>query len=138
MRRGVERVQLAKRIDALKSQADIEGDETDIPQDANQAAKEAFSIQGTEKGVDTPPSTPNLKAHSPSVGTSGASSTGSRLSRAAKSEIFRAVVLAKTKELKAQKALEEMELNAASQGGTGASHSGSSHSGTSHSKKPSR
>jgi len=118
MRRGVERVQLARRIENIMIQA--EEDETDIPQDPNAAAQEAFSVEGTEKGTETPPGTPNLKPES--------SSTANRLSRAAKSDIFRAVVLAKAKEEKARKELAEMEQHAASGGS----------SGTSHSKKPSK
>lgn len=119
MRRGIERVQLAKRIEYLRGQEDQEGDQADIPQDANQAAKEAFTVEGTEKGTATPPATPNMRPNMPSPAvSSGASSTGSRLSRAAKSDIFRAVVLAKTKEIQAQRHLEEMEQSAASKAGS--------------------
>lgn len=134
MRRGIERVQLAKRIESLMLQASQEGDETDIPQDPTEAAQEAFTVEGTEKGTETPPATIDTRREFPLGGSSSTTSTANRLSRAAKSDIFRAVVIAKAKEEKAMKQLAEMEQHAASN----ASSAKSGSSGESHAKKPSR
>lgn len=84
LRRGIEMVKLANRIESLKMRDD-NPDEGDLPSDAKQAAKE-----GVAK-----PNEPN----SPGAATGGASG---RLSRAARSAIFREVVLAKVKEMKAE------------------------------------
>lgn len=84
LRLGVQRVQLAKRIEMLKKQ---EGDDPDhdIPVDAHHAADEALSD----------PNAPKLQK--------------GRLSRAIKADIFRAVVLAKTKEIRQQQEAEQKE-----------------------------
>lgn len=84
---AVRRLQLAKRIENLKAQ---EGDDPDqdMPQDAHAAADQAFSD----------PNKPPLQQ--------------GRLSRALKADIFRAVVIAKTKEMKAQQEAEANEKRA--------------------------
>ncbi|KAI9727922.1 MAG: hypothetical protein M1828_005327 [Chrysothrix sp. TS-e1954] len=93
MRLGIERVKLTQRISVLK--ADTQGDEEeDLPQDASRAADEALSSR------DAKPL-----------------STKDRMSRAAKADIFRAVVLAKTKEMRQLKETETMEQNATKMGG---------------------
>lgn len=75
LRRGVEVVKLTNRIEALRMTED--DDTSDVPADAEKAAKEATSE------------------------TAGAPATGTkRLSRAARSAIFREVVLAKVREMK--------------------------------------
>lgn len=90
LRLGIERVKLAQRIEALKRE---EGNEDeDLPQDANRAADEALSSMDSKM------------------------STKDRLSRAAKADIFRAVVLAKTKEMRDQKENDEMEKTATQMG----------------------
>jgi len=78
---------LAKRIESLKSQ---EGDDPDhdIPQDAHAAADQALSD----------PSRPPLQQ--------------GRLSRAIKADIFRAVVLAKTREMREKADAEAKEKRA--------------------------
>lgn len=86
LRLAIQRVQLAKRIEALKAQDDT--DDHDIPSDANHAADEALSSR------DAP------------------SLTQGRLSRAAKADIFRAVVLAKTKEMRLNEETENNERKA--------------------------
>jgi len=82
-------VQLAKRIESLKHQEGEDPDH-DIPQDAHAAADQALSD----------PNAPPLKQ--------------GRLSRAIKADIFRAVVLAKTREMKQQQEAEEKEQKRAS------------------------
>lgn len=89
LRLGVERVKLAKRIDDLKREE--EADDADFPDDASSAADEAL---GSEESVTE------------------MSSGKSRLSKAVKGDIFRAVVLAKTKELRQQKETESVETAA--------------------------
>jgi calcium/calmodulin-dependent protein kinase I len=70
---GIQRVQLAKRIEALKRQeADPDHDE-DMPRNASQAATEAYANKGMGE-----------------------------LTRKLKGDIFRAVVLAKAREIRAQ------------------------------------
>ncbi|KAI9668890.1 MAG: hypothetical protein M1831_000960 [Alyxoria varia] len=96
LRLGVERVKLAKRIDDLKIEEDNE--EGDIPDDAASAADEALGSEESAEAVK---------------------SGQSRLSKAVKGDIFRAVVLAKTKELKQQKETENIEKTVASTGKLG-------------------
>ena len=71
---AVQRIQLAKRIELLKQQESLSNSESDMPQSPVDAANEAFAGKGS-----------------------------SLLSRKLKGDIFRAVVLAKAKEIKAQK-----------------------------------
>jgi len=75
LRLGVSRVQLAKRIEQLQTQAD---QNDDIPTSPAEAATEAYTSKGA-----------------------------SALTRKLKGDIFRAVVLAKAKEMKAQRDAEE-------------------------------
>ncbi|KAF4552567.1 Calcium/calmodulin-dependent protein kinase cmkA-like protein [Elsinoe fawcettii] len=83
LKRGVEMVKLANRIEALKMQEDDEAEaqspHPDIP-----------------KGSDA------LAGQSGAKTTAGTGSSRGRLSRAAKSAIFREVVLAKVREMKAE------------------------------------
>ena len=85
LKRGIEMVKLAKRIEALKMLED-DGASEDVPSNSLQSAGNALSAGG--------PMIPGVKAMS---------SAGSRLSRAARSAIFREVVLAKVREIKAEK-----------------------------------
>ncbi|KAI0102942.1 Pkinase-domain-containing protein [Nemania sp. FL0031] len=95
LRRGIELVKLANRIEALKIQED-DPENPDFPSDAETAAREAKESQAQ-------------KAES-STGGPG------RLSRAVKGAIFREVVLAKVREMKeqeqTQKVKEEVEREA--------------------------
>lgn len=93
LRLGVERVKLAKRIDDLKHEE--EGGDGDFPDDASSAADEALGSEESASAV-----------------TSGQS----RLSKAVKGDIFRAVVMAKTREMKEQKETETVEKTAAKTG----------------------
>lgn len=90
LRLGIERVQLAKRIEQLKNQLGQDEAE-DVPADAGRAADEAFAT----------------KSQTPVV-----TSTREKLSRAAKAEIFREVVLAAAREEKRAKELERAEKGA--------------------------
>ncbi|KAI5844261.1 kinase-like domain-containing protein [Tricharina praecox] len=78
LRRGIEMVKLANRIEALKMQDDEQ--ESGLPSDTAQAAAEGVTAAGTAP----------LEKASPTR----------RLSRAARSAIFREVVLAKVREMK--------------------------------------
>ena len=71
---AVQRIQLAKRIELLKQQESSSNGDLDMPQSPVDAANEAFAGKGS-----------------------------SLLSRKLKGDIFRAVVLAKAREIKAQK-----------------------------------
>ncbi|MCJ1332108.1 hypothetical protein MMC10_008800 [Thelotrema lepadinum] len=93
LKRGIEMVKLAKRIENLKMLADDENQMSELPGNAAEGAGNAINA-----GAKSPGLKPNKM------------STGSRLSRAARSAIFREVVLAKVRELKAEK--EEKEKTA--------------------------
>jgi calcium/calmodulin-dependent protein kinase I len=104
LRRGIEKVKLANRIEALKMQEDEgeQGPESDVPSNAREAAGEALAAKNFEKSINisdgekTAPATP-----------------GSRLSRLARGAIFREVVLAKVREEKEAKLQKEYEEKAA-------------------------
>ncbi|KAF2459806.1 kinase-like domain-containing protein [Lineolata rhizophorae] len=102
LRRGIEMVKLANRIEALKMQEDESEDvpgEADVPANAREAAGEALSARQDQ----------------PSAGESKPTGMGlgkGRLSRAAKGAIFREVVLAKVREMKQQEEREQFEKSA--------------------------
>lgn len=99
LKRGVELVKLANRIEALKMQED--GDEEgDVPSNAHQAAGEALAAHNTDRGLSIP------------RGQAGAPKEKQRLSRLARGAIFREVVLAKVREMKEQEAREQFERKA--------------------------
>lgn len=93
LRRGIEIVKLANRIEALKMQEDETEDvpgQADVPADAKAAAGDALSGQDGGKGLETSTD-------------AGSSAGGKRsLSNIAKGAIFREVVLAKVREAKEQ------------------------------------
>ncbi|KAF2013454.1 calcium/calmodulin-dependent protein kinase-like protein [Aaosphaeria arxii CBS 175.79] len=96
LRRGIELVKLANRIEALKIQEDEEGEvpgEADVPAGAGQAAGEALAAHSTEKGLNT------------------TETSKQRLGRVAKSAIFKEVVLAKVRQMKEEEAQKEFEKN---------------------------
>ncbi|KAI1394238.1 calcium/calmodulin-dependent protein kinase 1 [Hypoxylon trugodes] len=101
LRRGVEMVKLANRIEALKIQED-DPENPDFPADPVAAAGNAQPAAG--------------KSTSPKAEASGEGGGKGRLSRAVKGAIFREVVLAKVREMKEQeqtlKVKEEVEKEA--------------------------
>lgn len=93
LRRGIEIVKLANRIEALKMQEDDEDDvpgQADVPADAKAAAGAALSGVDAGAGLST----------STSVGSAPGGKKS--LSKIAKGAIFREVVLAKVREMKEQ------------------------------------
>lgn len=103
MRLGIDKVSLARRIEKLRTQ-ETGDEEADIPRDPRQAAEE--SIQWHESASPSTSSTTSTlpPAISPSW-------------KRARSDIFRAVVLAKVREIKQQREAEEAEQRTAMQGG---------------------
>lgn len=102
LRRGIELVKLANRIEALKIQEDEEEDvpgEADMPANAREAAGEALVAHSVDRTLATPKNT-------------GAPPQKGRLSKLAKGAIFREVVLAKVREMKEQEAQKEFEKSA--------------------------
>jgi len=85
LKRGVEMDRLANRIQALRMQQDNDGDSDDVPESPGTAALGS---------PNAPPSS---------------SGGARRLSRAARSAIFREVVLAKVRDMRAQEAREAAE-----------------------------
>ena len=106
LKRGIELVKLANRIEALKMQEDEDDaapGQADVPANATEAAGEALAAHKEGKGLTT------SEAVTPS------SSTGKgpgRLSRLAKGAIFREVVLAKVREMKEAEKQKEFEEQA--------------------------
>lgn len=106
LKRGIELVKLANRIEALKMQEDEEEGvpgEADVPANAREAAGEAIASHSTATGLATKETT-------------GTGKGPSRLSQLAKGAIFREVVLAKVREMKDKEAQEEFERKAAESG----------------------
>ncbi|KAI9887051.1 MAG: hypothetical protein M1823_001123 [Watsoniomyces obsoletus] len=96
LRRGVEIIKLANRIQALKMQED---EEEDVP---GQADVPAHAHEAAVKAITTPTSTPEKTLDPQSRPSEGMKKRS--LSRAARSAIFREIVLAKVRE---QKEMEE-------------------------------
>jgi calcium/calmodulin-dependent protein kinase I len=102
LKRGIELVKLANRIEALKMQEDEDDDapgQADMPANAREAAGEAIAAHSTEKGLATKENTTTGKGPG-------------RLSRIAKGAIFREVVLAKVREMKEEEARKDFEKKA--------------------------
>lgn len=99
LRRGIEMVKLANRIEALKMQED-DSEDSDMPTDAYAAADRSRVSTGLSQKSDT----------------SESSETKRNLSKKLKGAIFREVVLAKVREMKQQeqtlKVAEEVEKEA--------------------------
>jgi calcium/calmodulin-dependent protein kinase I len=93
LRRGIELVKLANRIESLRM---TDEDDDSIPNDATEAAGEALGARNYTKGIGA--------AETPLAG-SGKKS----LSKIARGAIFREVVLAKVRELKEQQAQKQFE-----------------------------
>lgn len=100
LRRGVEMIKLARRIENLKLLADE--DDHDVPADATEMTVESLNQRG-------PQQSPGLRT----AGAAAPMSIKTRLSRAARTAIFREVVLAKVREIKQNKesaaALEQVQ-----------------------------
>jgi calcium/calmodulin-dependent protein kinase I len=110
LKRGIELVRLANRIEALKMQEDEEDDvpgEGDMPANAREAAGEALAAHSTDRALTTA-----------DTSKAGSGKGPGRLSRIAKGAIFREVVLAKVRELKEVEARKEFERAAAEQAAT--------------------
>jgi len=103
LRRGIEIVKLANRIEALKMQEDESDDVPgpgDVPADAKAAAGDALSGADPGKGLEK-----STEA--------GSSAGGKRsLSSIAKGAIFREVVMAKVREAKEQEQALQVEKDA--------------------------
>jgi calcium/calmodulin-dependent protein kinase I len=106
LRRGIELVKLANRIEALKMRDDEEGADADdadaVPSDAAEAAGEALAAKRFDKGLGS--------AQNPAV--AGPSSAKKSLSNLARGAIFREVVLAKVREEKEKEALKKAQEEA--------------------------
>lgn len=100
LKRGIEIVKLANRIEALRMHED---DEEDIPSPAEMAGEAKSSSDSAFPGV----SKPNANSPAPE----GGSGTGNKrsLSKIARGAIFREVVLAKVREMKDNEERERLE-----------------------------
>ncbi|KAK8155513.1 calcium/calmodulin-dependent protein kinase-like protein [Phyllosticta citribraziliensis] len=107
LRRGIELVKLANRIEALKMQEDEAEDmpgEADVPANAKEAAGEALAGHAVGQGLKEASEEPQAAPHKRS------------LSNFAKGAIFREVVLAKVREIKEKEAQEKFEEEAKGKG----------------------
>lgn len=110
LKRGIELVRLANRIEALKLQEDEEEDvpgAADVPAHAPEAAAKAIADPSSLSSSSTAAKGLNVTEGGVGIGSSGGSidpTKKRKLSKAARSAIFREVVLAKVRE---QKELEE-------------------------------
>lgn len=102
LRRGIEIVKLANRIEALKMQEDEIEDvpgESDVPADAKAAAGAALSGEGAGTALE--------------AGAEGTASSGKKsFANITKGAIFREVVLAKVREAKEQEQQLQVEKDA--------------------------
>lgn len=105
LRRGIEMVKLANRIEALKMQEDEEQDvpqDADVPANAREVAGQMLaSGNKSEGGLTVPEAGPEVVRKR-------------SLSKLAKSAIFREVVLAKVRETKADEEKERITKGASS------------------------
>lgn len=112
LRRGIEIVKLANRIEALKMHGDEE-DDIPSPVDAlegNPVAKAAVAVAEADSAAEA--------ATAPGASTDGAATREKRsLSKVARGAIFREVVLAKVREMKDNEALEKVEREALEKAG---------------------
>jgi len=97
LRRGIELVKLANRIEALK----MRDDDADVPSDAAEAVGEALANHNLKKGIGP--------AKAPAQADSGGKKSLSKIARGA---IFREVVLAKVREMKEDEAKKTFEREA--------------------------
>lgn len=119
LRRGIEIIKLANRIEALRMQEDEEdgeAEQADVPENAKAAAGEALS------GADAGHAAGSSAASTPAP--SGAPKK--TLSSIAKGAIFREVVLAKVREMKAAEDAAQVELEAQEKANTGSGGSNAS------------
>ncbi|KAH8602547.1 kinase-like domain-containing protein [Bisporella sp. PMI_857] len=123
LRRGIEIVKLANRIEALKMQEDEIEDapgQADVPADAKKAAGQALS------GGDAGSSLQGLSKSNTEASTGSASSGEKRnLSKIAKGAIFREVVLAKVRDMKEAEKKLKVEQDAQDKAAKRKSHDGS-------------
>ena len=92
LRRGIELVKLANRIEALKMQED-DSEDSDMPTDA---------ISAADQSRVSPQLSPSSTIDSSSTGGTTDSNGKRSLSKTIKGAIFREVVLAKVREMKEQ------------------------------------
>ncbi|CBF86796.1 calmodulin-dependent protein kinase cmkA [Aspergillus nidulans FGSC A4] len=108
LKRGIEIIKLANRIEALKMQ---EEDEEDIPSAVDVQASEASDKSGLSPFPAL--STENSNTHPASTGNGESGGTKKRsLSKIARGAIFREVVLAKVREMKENEEREKVEREA--------------------------
>ena len=107
LRRGIEIIKLANRIEALKMQED---DGEDIPSPADMAAS-AGAAEGEGETEPFPSTSPNGKSSPGSPEGTGTTKKRS-LSKIARGSIFREVVLAKVREVKQNEERERIEREA--------------------------
>lgn len=118
LRRGIEIIKLANRIEALRMQEDEEEDsaeQADVPENAKAAAGDALSRAPAGHATEANPP---------------AGASKKTLSSIAKGAIFREVVLAKVREMKAADDAAQMELEAQERANSASASGGSTAAST--------
>ncbi|KAF2436324.1 Pkinase-domain-containing protein [Tothia fuscella] len=118
LRRGIEKVKLANRIEALKMQEDEDeeaGLEGALAHSASQASIPANAMETVGEELNAKNFEKALNIHGKEGDKKGKASGGSRLSSLARGAIFREIVLAKVREEKEQKLQKEFEAKAAAE-----------------------
>lgn len=108
LKRGIEIIKLANRIEALKMQED---DEDDIPSPAEMAASAVEPVKDTTAFPTLAGTEADTSASAPVDGETGATKKRS-LSKIARGAIFREIVLAKVREMKENEEREKIEKEA--------------------------
>jgi len=110
LRRGIELVKLANRIDALKMREDDEDqdDNASVPRDAAEAAGEALAAERFDKGLGS--AVYPAAESAPHAGEGGKPKKS--LSNLARGAIFQEVVMAKVREVKEQETIKKLEEEA--------------------------
>lgn len=120
LRRGIEIVKLANRIEALKMHGD---EEDDIPSpvealEGNPVAKAAVEVAEADSAAAAATEAAAAGSGAAAASTEGAPTREKRsLSKVARGAIFREVVLAKVREMKDNEALEKVEREALEKAG---------------------
>lgn len=102
LRRGIEMVKLANRIEALKIQED-DPENSDMPKDATLAADQSRRFSTSSRANNNDSDSGSAAVPGAPTGDSSSGEGGKRtLSKTIKGAIFREVVLAKVREMKEQ------------------------------------
>ncbi|KAJ5189141.1 hypothetical protein N7472_008155 [Penicillium cf. griseofulvum] len=114
LRRGIEIVKLANRIESLKMHEDEDGEDIPSPMDMGTPSEESIVVEPPVSDGDASPASPASPGPAPAPGHAKKKS----LASAARGAIFREVVLAKVREQKEAEEREKVEREAREKAGS--------------------